>query len=414
MKKHIPELVAPAGSMETLIAAYEHGADCAYVGVGSTNLRAFAPSLTLEQLPEALTLAHELKRKLIVVLNSMPDQHQLSEMERTVRGLGSAKDRPDAVVISDPGVLMLFRQYAPDIRLHLSTQTGTFNLAAARFWKQQGISRIVLPRELSLHQIEEITAKAGVETEVFVHGAMCVSIAGRCLLGSYLSGRHPNHGACPQPCRLRYKIAPMDHGGESSEQQWLEAEEDENGTYLLNAKDLNSLPILDSLVDTGVSALKIEGRNKSVHYISAVVRVYREALNNIKATGSCKLTDEHVRQLEMLDHRTYTTGFYGADRLLQEHRFSKVASKLRLVGVVKGMQPDGDAVVDVKNPFECGESLDLLPVNHNTEPGAVTVDSITDLNGNPLQRALTNRIVFIRTQRRLRTGDLIRRVKAGE
>ncbi|MFP4416618.1 MAG: peptidase U32 family protein, partial [Chitinispirillaceae bacterium] len=175
MLHRIPELVAPAGSMETLAAAYDRGADGVYVGVGRNNLRAFAPSFTIEQLPDALTMAHEMNRKLIVVLNSMPNQRQLLEMESTIKAIGGLKDTPDAVVISDPGVLELFRRHAPHIRLHLSTQTGTFNIFSAHFWKSQGISRIVLPREMSLSQIQEITAGSDLETEVFVHGALCVS-----------------------------------------------------------------------------------------------------------------------------------------------------------------------------------------------------------------------------------------------
>ncbi len=409
MQIRVPELVAPAGSMETLTAAYEHGADCAYVGVGKDNLRAFAPSFSIEELPEAVRTAHGMRRKLLVVLNSMPNQHQLDRMRENIKAIGGLKDAPDAVVISDPGVLLLFREYAPHIRLHLSTQTGTFNIESARFWKEQGITRIVLPRELSLSQIGEITSGAQVETEIFVHGAMCVSIAGRCLLGSYLTDRHPNHGACPQPCRFKYKITPMQHDGDTGGDYGLDAIEDEEGTYLLNAKDLNCISILDRIVKTGVSALKIEGRNKSVHYVSTVVRVYRQALDRM-ISETYKPSGEHERQLELLDHRTYTTGFYTGESSLQEHRFSKVPSGMRLVGVVKGTDSNGDAVVDVKNPFQTGEYLDVLPVNPKLEGRSVNVKAITDLHGNSLQRALTNRIVLVRGDLSLKTGDLMRRM----
>ncbi|MBN1981664.1 MAG: U32 family peptidase C-terminal domain-containing protein, partial [Chitinivibrionales bacterium] len=316
----------------------------------------------------------------------------------------------DACIVSDPGVLSLCKEYLPTIAVHLSTQTGTFNSAAVRFWADQGIGRVILPRELTLEQIRLCANTAcGCETEVFIHGAMCVSISGRCLLGAYLSSRHANHGDCPQPCRLAYEIKPLYSGSESKDIRFT-AQEDENGVFLLNSKDLNAVAILPALIATGVTALKIEGRNKSINYISTVVKVYRQAIDRcLQEGGTYAPLPAWIDQLNTIEHRPYTEGFYGGEYQLQAYEGPKSASPLRVVGIVKGCGPHGQSLIDVKNPFLTGDVLSVLPISKNVESFNVTVTSINDYAGNSCHRALTNRIVVIQTAPRLSIGDILRK-----
>jgi putative protease len=278
-----------------------------------------------------------------------------------------------------------------------------------RFWASQGLSRVILPRESSLAQIRALSSFGVCETEIFIHGAMCVSISGRCLLGAYLSGRHANRGECPQPCRFQYEVAPKPKKGEQTT-EWFPVEEDKDGVYLFNSKDLNTLPILPEIVETGVSALKIEGRNKSLHYVSSVVKTYRAALDRcLENPGNYKPEQSWLEEFENLDHRPYTTGFYTGEYLMQEPAVSKVKSRIRVVGVVKGLLAGGAAVVDVKNPFTAGEKLAVLPVNKKKSPFDIQFTGITDLSGNKLERAVTNRVVVAEGEVKLAVGDVVRR-----
>ncbi|MBD3316817.1 MAG: hypothetical protein GF344_13605, partial [Chitinivibrionales bacterium] len=245
---NVPELVAPGGSFEAMEAAFDHGADAVYAGLSSYNLRARAPNFDIEGFEHALRHAHERGKRLYLALNTMPTAHQTDQIGKILDNLSDRRAYPDAVIVSDPGVMDLCRGVFKEVPLHLSTQTGAFNVHAARFWLRNGISRIVVPRELNLDQARAL-CDAGIPCEIFIHGAMCVSLSGRCLLGAYLAGRHANHGDCPQPCRYRYRIIP--EGGTEE----LEAEENGDGVYLLNARDLNTLSILDRIVATGATAL---------------------------------------------------------------------------------------------------------------------------------------------------------------
>ncbi len=407
MKK--PELLAPAGDYECLEAAFDHGADAAYIGIGPFNLRAFSPNFAVDEIPQVMYCARNRGKKVYTVLNTMPTDTQLPMVEAFIKDLARLETTPDALIVSDPGVISLCREHLPKVPLHLSTQTGSFNLRAVEFWAEQGIARVVLPREFTLEQIRVISGAGVCETEVFIHGAMCVSISGRCLLGAYLAGRHANQGDCPQPCRFRYAIAPQ--GKETGDTiEWFSAEEDARGVYLLNSKDLNTLPILPEIIKTGVTSLKIEGRNKSVHYVSTVVKAYRAALDRYAENPGQYTPDAAwLEALEQLDHRPYTTGFYTGEYPMQATAVSKARSRIRVVGVVKGLLRDGSAVIDVKNPFTAQEPLSILPVNKKRNPFMTSFFGIADLNNNPLERALTNRIAVVKCGDRLAVGDVIRR-----
>jgi putative protease len=405
----LPELLAPAGNYECLEAVFNHGADAAYIGIGPFNLRAQSPNFTPEEIPSVIDLAKKMDKRIYAVFNTMPNDTQLGMIEQFFSTLALQEFLPDAIIVSDPGILSLCKVILPGIALHLSTQTGTFNLQAMKFWAARGISRIILPRELNLTQIGLLSNAGVCETEIFIHGAMCVSISGRCLLGAYLSGRHPNQGECPQPCRYQYTIAPQTNN--NAPRQWFDAEEDAQGVYLMNSKDLNTLSILPEIIATGVSSLKIEGRNKSVNYVSSVVKSYRAALDRYEADpGGFHPDKSWLEELENLDHRPYSTGFYGDDYHIQELNVSKVQSRIRVVGVVKGLMKGEEAVIDVKNPFSAHQEYSVLPVNHKKTPYRIVFSEITDFNGNNLERALTNRIVLAKSDQKLSIGDIIRKI----
>lgn len=408
MKK--PQLLAPAGDFASVDAALNHGADAIYVGIGPFNLRAHAPNFIFSDLPELKERVHGKGRLLYYAFNTMPHNETLNKMANVLRNLKSEETLPDALIVSDPGVICLCRDIIPEVKLHLSTQTGTFNKRALSFWKNAGISRIVLPRELTLPEITELAAENIVETEIFIHGAMCVSISGRCLLGAYLQERHPNRGDCPQPCRWKYRITPFASDNTLLPDTFsLDAEEQEKGTYFLNARDLCTISLLPDLLRSGVDSFKIEGRNKSAHYVASVVKAYRTALDSISDVDAPYRTDPDLQLLlDSVDHRPYTTGFYNNSLSLQEVFTSKAASKTRIIGVVKALLPGGNPVIDVKNSFDPKKTVEILPVNQSKKTYRVTFSEVTDLSGNTLDRIPSNRLAVVRSPVRLQTGDMLR------
>lgn len=405
-----PELLAPAGSFEALEAAIKHGADAVYIGIGPFNLRAFSPNFSIGEISEVMKYAKAESKKIYAVLNLMPSDDQMEELSKFLKELSKQQDLPHAFIVSDPGVLMLVKEImGENTELHLSTQTGTFNKRDMSFWRAQGVSRVVLPREMTLEQIEDCSKSGICETEIFIHGAMCMSISGRCLLGAYISDRHPNHGVCPQPCRYEYKISPKEKNGSFSDEEFL-VEENENGTYFMNSKDLNTINILPEIIKTGTHSLKIEGRNKSAHYVSAVVRAYRAAIDDFFDSPDSFNADKYSEELSLVDHREYTTGFYDNEKVLQDHITSKATSKIRVVGVVKALLTGGEPVIDVKNPFTANEELNILPVSSKKESLNIKFVSLSDLNGNTLDRAITNRIITGKLNYKLSVGDVLRRI----
>lgn len=408
-----PELLAPAGSFETLQAAFLNGADAVYLGMGVLNLRAYSENFTLADLPEIMAIAEEYKGKVYVVVNLMPNDEQIDEIISFFKDLKKEPKRPDALIVSDPGVIALAKEIIPEQELHLSTQTGTFNKPAMKFWKEQGITRIVLPREFNMDQVRASVDAGICEIELFIHGAMCVSISGRCMMGSYISGRNPNHGECSQPCRFSYDIVPRDGGGKLLEDKGFSVEEFGGMTYIFNSKDLNTIEHIPEIIESGVHSLKIEGRNKSVHYVSSVVKAYRIAIDTyFEKRSEFKVPQSLIDELEQLDHRPYTNGFIGGDTQMQSVSYAKEKSKVRVLGRVKETLEGGLAVVDVKNPFNPGESVSVLSVNQRKEPFDITVSAIEDLSGNKQEKAVTNRVVVLKNEEgiKLRIGDMIRRI----
>ena len=411
---NLPELLAPAADNECAEAAFRHGADAVYIGLGTYNLRARTKNVMPAQLRSLLDFAKTAGKKVYAALNIMPDDKALKEIEALLSTLSRQKILPDAFIVSDPGVIALCREHAPATALHLSTQTGTFNAMAANFWIKQGIKRLILPRELTLEQIACLRKTVKAQIEVFIHGAMCVSVSGRCLLGVYTAKRHPNFGDCRQPCRFKYRIAPV-YDNETDTGEWLTVTEEpgEGATpsqaFVLNSKDLCCLPILDRIVASGVAAVKIEGRHRSVHYVSSVVKIYRAALDSIAGGAAYVMRPEWQEELDRLDHRPYTTGFYAGEYELQDIADSRPLPDVRIVGVVRETLAGKGAVVDVKNPFCEGDVLNVLPMRKDKMPYEVTIVGITDLEGNRIERALTNRLVMSDVKEELLKGDMLRK-----
>jgi putative protease len=411
---NLPELLAPAADSVCAEAAFSHGADAVYIGLATYNLRARTKNVMPAQLGPLLDSAKKRGKKVYAALNIMPDDKTLGEIETLLSTLSRQEILPDAFIVSDPGVIALCREHAPAVALHLSTQTGTFNTRAANFWTRQGISRLILPRELTLGQITGLCRTVQAQVEVFIHGAMCVSVSGRCLLGVYTAKRHPNFGDCRQPCRFKYRIAPV-YDNESDTGEWLTVTEEpgEGGmsgqAFVLNSKDLCCLPILDRIAASGVASLKIEGRHRSVHYVASVVKVYRAALDSLASGAVYAVKPEWQQELDRLDHRPYTTGFYAGEYELQDVSDSRPLPDVRIVGVVREVLPGRGVVVDVKNPFCQGDTLNVLPVKKEKMPFEITMRGITDLEGMKVDRALTNRLVMADVKEELVKGDMLRK-----
>lgn len=353
------ELLAPAGNMEKLRMALRYGADAVYLAGQSFGLRAFGGNFSDGELREAVEFTHSQGKKVYITVNIIPRNSDLERLEpyiKYIRDIGA-----DAVIISDLGIFSAVREWCPDLNIHVSTQASTSNWRTARVWKNMGASRVVLARELSLDEIQEIHDKAEMETEVFIHGAMCISWSGRCLLSNYFTEgqRDSNRGECIQACRFRYTVMEESRPG----QYWPIAE-DENGTYLFNSKDLCLLDYLPELQHAGVSSLKIEGRMKSVYYAAAVVSVYRRALDAFYAEGSCfHIRPEWRAELESVSHRPYTTGFAfgrpGGEG--QEYSRSQPVQTYDFVARVLSYDRNRHYLwVEQRNRFAVGETLECL------------------------------------------------------
>ncbi len=402
----IPELLAPAGNMERFYTALRFGADAVYVGMRQMSLRNFADNFTLDQLFEACTFAHRNKKRVYVAVNSFARDHELSGLPAFLRDLRSAGT--DALIVNDPGVLCLAREHVPDMELHLSTQANTLNSHAAAFWQEQGVKRIVLARELSLNEVRAIKERVpSLELELFVHGAMCVSYSGRCLLSNYINGRDSNKGECAQPCRWTYELRERGKNGE-----YFSIEQDTRGTYVLNSRDLNLLPKLHEALLTGADSLKIEGRMKSVYYVATVVNAYRMALDAYRDRPFTEPPDAALmEELEKASHRPYTTGFAFGDPggegqmthsagYIQTHELSAV--------VLEYDEVQHTALIEQRNRFFTGDMLEILA------PGSIdrtiTVRSLRTEDGEEVASAPhPQQRLWIVADQPLQAGDMLRK-----
>ncbi len=309
MEKNLkrPELLLPAGSKEKMEYALNYGADAVYLGMVDFSLRAMRKGelITIENLKECIELAHSMNKKVYLTLNIFAYNNDIKKMIETSEKINDAN--PDAILFSDFGVYNIIKKYMSKIPLHVSTQTNILNYEAVRFWQDLGAERVVLSRDLSLEQIKEIKEKVpDMEFEVFVHGAQCVSYSGRCLISDYMTKgeRKANHGNCSQSCRWSYKLLEETRPGE-----YFDINEDEKGTHILSTKDLALINYLPELIDIGIDSFKIEGRTKSLYYVSAVAKAYRKAINDYFETGNIN-KEENYNEIIKIGNRGYTTGFY--------------------------------------------------------------------------------------------------------
>lgn len=350
-----PELLAPAGTMEKLEYAIKYGADAIYLGGSDFGLRAMAGNFSLPDLAKALQICHASNVRCYLTLNSYLHNNDFVQLEQYLLQLDELPF--DAYIISDPGVLRMVRRISPGRELHLSTQANTTNSQAALFWQDQGVSRINLAREMSLEDIASTAALLRIPCEVFVHGALCVAYSGRCLLSSVMTGRSANKGACTQPCRWKYSLVEESRPGE-----YFPITEENDSTLVFNSRDLCLLEHLPELLAAGVSALKIEGRMKGIHYLAGVLRVYRTALDRLWTDPeNWQVEQGWLEELAALSNREYTTGFLFGDprQVGQSYQGSYNRSHL-LVGSVEEKTIDGSCLVQVRNRFHSGDQLELI------------------------------------------------------
>ena len=352
-----PELLAPAGDLEKLRFAAAYGADAVYLAGQRFGMRAAAANFDDTALREGVAWAHACGVKCYITVNIMPSCRDLPALPAYLELLQDAG--ADALIVADVGVIRLAHKYAPRVPLHISTQTSILNHEAANFWADLGAERIVLARELSLGEIAEIRAKTPktLEIEAFVHGAMCISYSGRCLISQYMTGRDANHGACAQPCRWNYALMEEKRPGE-----YYPVEEDARGTYLYNSKDLCMIEHIPELVQAGVDSFKIEGRNKTAYYAACVTGAYRAAIDAYRADPAGYVLPPFCRdEVDKVSHREYYTGFYfGSGENGQHYGDSQYIRAYEVVGMPAGRDAAGRAVFALKNRIFDGEELELL------------------------------------------------------
>ncbi len=352
-----PELLAPAGNLEKMKMALLYGADAVYLGGKAFGLRAFGGNFSREELKEGIAFAHAMKRKVYVTVNIFPHNSDLQGLPDYLRYL--AEVGADALLVADLGVFMMAREIIPDMELHISTQANNTNWASVNAWQKLGAKRVVLAREMSLEEIREIREKCAVDLEMFVHGAMCISYSGRCLMSNYFTGRDANRGSCAQACRWKYNLVEETRPG-----QYFPIVEDDRGTYIFNSKDMCLLPHLADVIGSGVDSLKIEGRMKSVHYVASIVKAYRLAIDSYFADREhFRIRPEWLAELDKVSHRAYTTGFYfhkpdSADQIYGKSSYEQTSD---FIGLVLAYDAEtGYATVEQRNNMKCGQEIEVF------------------------------------------------------
>lgn len=355
MKK--PELLAPAGDLIKLKTAIDYGADAVYIGGKAFSLRTASSNFSYEEMEEGIKYAHERGRKVYVALNIIAHNKDLAELKDYLRELVELK--VDAVIVADLGIIDIINEYAKELEIHVSTQASVTNYKTVEFYKKIGAKRVVLARELSFEEIKEIRSKCkDIEIECFVHGAMCISYSGRCLLSNYMTGRNSNEGDCAQSCRWKYTLMEEKRPGE-----YMPVYEDDRGTFIFNSKDLCMIEHIDKIIEAGISSLKIEGRVKSEYYVATVVKAYRRAIDDY---FSNKPFDNALKEeVKKISHREYTTGFYfGKPETAQVYTNNSYVRDYELIGVVKSYDKQKKEVTLIqRNRFFKGDKLEILMAN---------------------------------------------------
>ncbi|MEI7816373.1 MAG: U32 family peptidase [Desulfuromonadales bacterium] len=404
-----PELLAPAGNMEKLKIAIHYGADAVYLGGQAFGLRNKADNFSVEEMKSALDFCHSKGVKAYLTINSYPRNEALSELDEYLTQIAPLPF--DAYIVADPGVIDAVRQISPERELHLSTQANTINWRSARFWQQQGVRRINLAREMSLENIREtVIAVPGMEFEAFVHGALCISYSGRCLISSMLTGRDANQGECTHPCRWSYHLVEESRPGE-----YFPVVEDENGTFIFNSRDLCLVEHIPAIVTSGVKALKIEGRMKGINYVASVLRVYRRALDEYLANpDGWKCRTEWMEELAKLSHRGYTTGFlFGQPQNVGQEYESAYIRSHDFVGVVDEVRDDGTLLISVRNRIKTADIIEFIGPGMRSDTLILQSFFTVPERGAAVQveTANPNSRILLTVPFKVQAGDLLRREK---
>jgi len=392
-KMKIPELLAPAGTFEKMEYAFAYGADAVYAGVPKFSLRVRENDFDLIKLSEAITYAHNLGKKIYLTMNIFPHNRKVDSFVDMLAKVAEMK--PDGLIMADPGMIMLAREKHPELIIHLSTQANTINWQSVKFWKDIGVRRIILSREINLDEIKEIKQHVpDIELESFVHGAICIAYSGRCLLSNYFTHRDANQGACTNACRWEYKL----YGENNTKEQnyyieeterpglLMPIDEDEHGTYIMNAKDLCAIEILDQMTKAGIDSFKIEGRTKSIYYLSITTRAYHQAMDQLNSGKS--VSQEIIDEVYAIANRGYITGFlegnpqHRAQNYVQSHS----GNQTRLfTGIIKEWDADNNlALLAVRGRFELGDQLELVQPD-KTIP--FKIEQMYDSGGNQINIA---------------------------
>ena len=406
MSRH-PELLIPASSLEVLKTAVIFGADAVYIGGEAFGLRAKAKNFSLEDMKEGIAFAHAHDVKVYVTANILAHNGDLDGVRTYFEELKEIG--PDALIIADPGVFDIAKEVCPEIERHISTQANNTNYGTYNFWYRQGASRVVSARELSLQELKELRAKipADLEIETFVHGAMCISYSGRCLLSNYFTGRDANQGACTHPCRWKYAVVEETRPGE-----YMPVYENERGTYIFNSKDLCMIEHIPELIDAGIDSLKIEGRMKTALYVATVARTYRKAIDDyMESEEKYRANMEYYkREIAKCTYRQFTTGFYfgKTDSESQIYDSNTYVKNYTYIGTVREVTPDGCVCFEQKNKFLVGEKLEAMGFDGtNIE---CEVQAIYDEEENSMDSAPhPKQKLRVKLDKELETGIILRR-----
>ena len=396
------ELLAPAGNMEKLKVAFRFGADACYLAGKKFGLRAFSGNFDEKELLEAVEYAHKLNKKIYVTVNILAHNADFDGLVEYLKYLENI--HVDAIIASDLGIIDLARKYTPKLDIHISTQANITNKYSARFMCDLGAKRLVLARELSIDEIKEIREyiPQDVEVETFIHGAMCISYSGRCLLSNYLTNRDSNRGACVQACRFEYTISEKSRNGEQ-----YEIQEDQRGTYILNSKDMCMIEYIGMLEKAGVTSFKIEGRMKSPYYVATVVNAYRRAIDDYNAGKDFDKT--LLEELEKTSHRRYTTGFFFGANDKECIESSMPIQSHEFMAIVKKDAENGAVLIEQRNRFKVGDELEVLSPNDTFNKKIIVEEMLDEKGDKILDASLVQQLIYLNTDLQLKEGDILRK-----
>lgn len=397
------ELLAPAGNLEKLQSAFHFGADACYIGGNAFNLRGMSANFKNSELEEAVKFAHSINKRIYITLNIFAHNKEIDHLPEFIKFLGSAD--VDGVIVADLGVFQLVREFAPELDIHVSTQANNTNWRSVKLWHELGAKRVILAREMSLNEIKEIREKVpDVELEVFIHGAMCMAVSGRCLLSNYLTARDANRGVCAQSCRWNYKVVAENRPGE-----YHDVIEGEEGTFIFNAKDLCTIEFIDKVIETGVDSLKIEGRMKSIYYNSTVVKQYREAID-LYMKGEYKYDPKWFRELQTISHRLYSKGFYLGKTDEEDQNYNtnlSYSQTYQLVANVLEKRDNNQYLLQIRNRLSVDDEIELIRPKDDPKTFKIK-DFLNTKNDETVDVVHPNTLALITSEIEMEPKDLLR------